>query len=273
MRLIVNYNMMDSDNLIDSITESVNQINNLSTLVQLQQLVADRIEVVTNSANSKLEVDEIDSDTGNTDTEVNNNVVSSFTNLPGTNNMVKTVSMNFSDNLNKSLLDELNSLFSNKPKKYQWLNSTNQPYAFGGRSYLAKSITAIAPINELMNVLNKQLDCSLDCCLISCYKDSKSALSRHSDDEPTIDQSHTICNLSLGADRVIEFYNKADGGQCTDSFADSCKLVNGSLLLMLPGCQQNMNIRFYQVRKQTVFNSDTLCLSANINPNQLLLLI
>jgi hypothetical protein len=90
-------------------------------------------------------------------------------------------------------------------------------------------------INQLVAELNKQLDCKFNSCLISHYTSGDISIPPHSDDERLIDQEHTICNISMGMTRTIDFYKNPNSN--TPAFSQ--KLENCSMLLMLPGCQQH----------------------------------
>ena len=76
---------------------------------------------------------------------------------------------------------------------------------------------------------------------MSCYRNNKSTLRLHSDDEHEyIDQKSTICSFSIGATRDIEFCLKSiPGSDPVITF----NMTEGSLVLMKPGCQQALKHR------------------------------
>ena len=220
--------------VIEQFSQLLIETKDLETLEKLLKLVNNRIEVVSNASNSEVD--------GNTDIVHSSEVLQ--TGMDDFQNLVRLEMFDLSPDLELSLLQELNRLydpknFSHNTGKYHWLSSFNIPYSFGGRSVPPESINTFPVLLRIMEQINKQLDCSLDCCLVSRYVDVASGLSPHNDDEPIIDQSHVICNLSIGATRTIQFHqysNESNGGEQVISY----DMLNRSLLLMLPGCQQQL---------------------------------
>ena len=232
--------------MIKSFSNLLNETQDLETLEHIQKLVNDRIDVVSNSS----------SHPGTMQGSEKPVVTEEETPMAGEESVITNVK-NPSDglehlvtlredyplpnSLEASLHEELRSLFNvlgtARNVKYQWLNSTSGSYSFGGRTLLAKRISAYNSINSLMDILNKDLDCNLNSCrLISCYKSVDTTTPRHSDNEMTIDHKHVICNFSLGSTREFQFFK----GRNSDKPLVSHVLQNRSLMLMLPGCQQKL---------------------------------
>ena len=85
----------------------------------------------------------------------------------------------------------------------------------------------------------------LECCLVLKYNSDTSALSLHDDAEVFIAQDKAIAVLSLGRERTIEFFDKAVK---RPKAVKSIRMKNNSLLIMRPGCQQNLK---HMVRAET----------------------
>ena len=114
-------------------------------------------------------------------------------------------------------------------------------------------------IKRTMDRLNTTFGYSLNCCLVSYYKNGQVKARLHSDDEDELDESQPIAVVSLGATRAIEFVDKAQ-----ESFrhnALSLHPTEGSLYVMHAGCQQGfqhrvrMNKRVKQFRISLSFRS------------------
>ena len=124
--------------------------------------------------------------------------------------------------------------------KTQWLCSSNEPYVYSDKMpvHNPKNINEFPNIVKLMNILNssEKVNGPLDSCLVLKYTDSSAHLRKHSDNEPLMDQTKSICTFSLGATRTIEFYSKAGRSKLVTSH----KMENNSLTIMRPGCQQKL---------------------------------
>ena len=144
-----------------------------------------------------------------------------------------------------SELDSLKLTATNTRKlKTAWLNSTDEAYPYTGSSGVTHLIQNYPFIKNFMDMLNSnelREGHLLNSCLVACYSTSKKSLSLHADDEKEICQFTSICNLSLGASRTIEFLPKS--GSCSDDPVCSFDLDHGSLNIMRPGCQQVLKHR------------------------------
>ena len=102
---------------------------------------------------------------------------------------------------------------SNKVKT-QWLNATSTTYTFGKKKHQPKPIGEYPAILHILDMVNKFPSTvgKLDSCIVTCYSTSQRSLSLHADDEPEIDQESSICTVSFGATRTIQFVPKKKEG-------------------------------------------------------------
>ena len=151
------------------------------------------------------------------------------------------------DVLIQGVLAELESmnLISPQAKKVKtfWLNSINKSYIYGGEEHIANNLDDFKCIKQLMNKINTLPNCTgaMDSCNVTCFSTAKKSLRLHSDNEPIIDQDSSICTVSLGATRNIDFVSKSNK---EDEF--SYNATRGSLYIMKPGCQQVLKHRVPQ---------------------------
>ena len=257
---------MPSSTTLNSFMNLLETTEDLDMLLELQKHLSNRIEKVSESGSRKsvlgvkddkdLELSinlkiVSDNNTNSSTVDLNNFVRYQDSFLPLTKTLEKAVETEAKTTLNMSRI-------SGNQIEYLWLSKHKVNYSFGGRTLIPKKISEFTAISELLGLLNTVLDCSLDSCLISCYKNSTIKLPPHCDDEDIIDQTHVICNVSIGTERTINFYKFSDK---TEPIL-SQKLSNGSLLLMLPGCQ-GMFKHGIQPENQEALNNDQfrLCLS------------
>ena len=149
--------------------------------------------------------------------------------------------------LMQGVLAELESmkLVSTRASKVKtfWLNSINESYVYGGKDHIANNLVEFKCIQQLMNKINALPNCTgvMDSCLVTCFSTAKKSLSKHSDNEPIIDQDSSICTVSIGATRNVDFISKSNQD---DEF--SYTAANGTLYIMKPGCQQVLKHRVPQ---------------------------
>ena len=96
-------------------------------------------------------------------------------------------------------------------------------------------------IKRVMDQINSKFGYSLNCSLVSFYKNGTVRARLHSDDEDELDQSQPIVVVSLGVARTVEF---VDNNQ--ESFKYTAKSFSpseGSIYVMHPGCQQGFRHR------------------------------
>ena len=94
----------------------------------------------------------------------------------------------------------------------QWLSTNLQPYTYANISHEAKPLTEehCPTIFHIMNKINNSSLSTghMDACLITKYSNPNVAISFHADDELDIDQDSSICTLSLGSTRIMDFCKK-----------------------------------------------------------------
>lgn len=161
--------------------------------------------------------------------------------------------LDIGQDLNTSIMAELESLNlhlhpdPNKVKT-QWLSPTNEEYNYGKVINKPKPISEFKAISELAEMINKHPDSTgdMDACIVSCYPSGGAYLRIHADDEDIITQTSSICTVSFGPTRTLEFIEngkmKPDGK--LDYKADlSLPATHHSLNIMHPGCQQVLRHR------------------------------
>ena len=122
--------------------------------------------------------------------------------------------------------------------KYAWLAYHNTPYRFGGKSHDSINLRKFGVISALMDKLNVEFTLDFDSCLVTRYTRGTQSLSLHQDDEVIFDHKHPMMTLSIGATREIEFW---DGPKESEgNLVKSVQLSEGTLVAMLPGCQQRL---------------------------------
>ena len=155
---------------------------------------------------------------------------------------------NFCDD--DTLLDivsaECEAIFDKSNKKSSkvttsWLCDDTSEYSYD----LVESVKSRKKLSEfpgicsLMSRVNSCTDVSgvMDCCLAMRYNNNRTSLRPHSDNEhDIIDQTASICTVSLGSSRTIEFFTE----ERTPKLVCKQLLDNNSLLIMKPGTQQKM---------------------------------
>ena len=89
-----------------------------------------------------------------------------------------------------------------------------------------------------MEMLNEEFDSEYDSCLLTQYRSGSDFLSRHQDNEDIIDNSHPICNLSLGSSGEIQFWNTPSDG--TGDLVHHIFMQEGTIVIMKPECQAKL---------------------------------
>ena len=215
-----------SPKVISSFSKLLNNTADLNTLRTFQKLLEDRIEVVSSSSESEGEIS-FDQSKVKTKTKMkhyNCDLVKYTRNLIGDMTLLQLVK------------DELHIPYQTDDiSKYLWLNSTNTPYEFGRVTYEATDISKFPAIVSILDLLNNKFNLSLDACLVSCYKSGNIKSPLHSDNEPVIDLNHSICNISIGPNRTIQFKDSVSKKVVT-----SIVMEHGSLVTMVSGCQDKL---------------------------------
>jgi alkylated DNA repair dioxygenase AlkB len=107
---------------------------------------------------------------------------------------------------------------------YAWHGDKPFDYAYSGQSRLALAWTP--SLLKIKKTLEEHLKESFNCCLLNYYGDGSQGMAWHSDDEKVMAENGAIASISLGADRIFEFKQKAGDER------KKVLLQNGSLLLM-----------------------------------------
>ena len=154
------------------------------------------------------------------------------------------------DILAEGILVELKSLqFKGPAKKVktQWISPSSDSYNYGRIVNKPKPIDAFPNISKLRDLVNQHPSTSsdMDACLVSYYPSDKASLSLHKDDEELISQTSSICTVSFGASRSLEFVldGKKKKGKKDLSADLSLPATNGSMNVMKPGAQSLMKHR------------------------------
>ena len=138
------------------------------------------------------------------------------------------------------VLGECESMnFGNCDRKVgtQWLSSTKEPYIFTDSNpvHEAVDIKKFPAICKAMEIFNRRFNTNNDSCLVLKYTSSTTATRAHADDEPILDQSQPICNLTIGSSRVIKFVTKVRRKEVC-----SIEMMDNGVVLMKPGCQKQL---------------------------------
>lgn len=139
------------------------------------------------------------------------------------------------------LKDDLDNIMSSNRSSNsvtsQWLAYHNEPYIFGNKSYNAMDLKYYPSIIEIMNRVNLHPLTSgdMNSCLINRYENNGVAGRLHSDNEKIISQYSSICTISVGPTRTIDFRKNNN-----NPIVKSLELTSGSMFIMKPGCQKSL---------------------------------
>ncbi len=156
----------------------------------------------------------------------------------------------FDDTLYNGVLTELTSLqLKGKGNKVltQWLSPSNDSYNYGKIVNKPKDINKFTNISKLMDIVNQHPSTTgdMDSCLVSSFQNSNSALSLHKDNEDLMCQTSSICTVSFGAARELEFVidGKKKNKKPDRSTDVSLPATDRTMNIMKPGAQQVMKHR------------------------------
>ena len=176
-------------------------------------------------------------------------------------NYLEHVDLNISEELSDNIWNELSQLklrsrgSKGKPAKIktQWLSTTDAAYNYANVKNTPKPIDDFPYIKELMGHVNQHPSTTQNMCaaLVSCMSNPKVSLGLHSDDEELIDQQSSICTVSFGPPRSLEFVYNTTRPFIIDGVKEfptdvSLPCINGTMNIMKPGCQQLMRHRVPQ---------------------------
>ena len=136
-----------------------------------------------------------------------------------------------------SLWEEIESLgLAERSKKQervitQWI--TDEPNSFLKSAIRTDNFPAISKLRDIVNEHEHTMG-NMNGCIINCFKGNVARGRPHADDEPYIDQSSSICTLSLGAVREFKIFEKTHNNpKCLKTFT----LNPQSMTFMQPGTQ------------------------------------
>ena len=98
---------------------------------------------------------------------------------------------------------------------------------------------ALCKLRLLVNG-HKDVRTELDCCNVVCLSNNKQSIRLHADNEASIDQSHPIATVSLGAMRKVEF---VPFGSSYDHTVVTIKAEHNSMYVMRPETQSTLQHR------------------------------
>ena len=232
--------------LPSAITEFVES----ASLDEKQQLLALLTE--------NIAADEASFNTANTEVDDSSSLLNS-TDSPGLSSFIEHVDkLDISPELSAGVETELHSLKlqtrASKGKKIkvktQWLSPTDESYNYSNVINKPLPLCSYPHISKLMGLVNSHPGSSndMDSCLVSCFTTSKACLSLHQDNESLISQESSICTVTFGASRTLEFVDinncsRARNGS-KDTPADfSFPAGHHSMNIMKPGCQSVLKHR------------------------------
>ena len=177
---------------------------------------------------------------------------------PTLSDYVEHVNLDISAELSNNIMDELKSLeLRSRPTKNkapviktQWLSPVDVEYNYSNVINTPKPIADFPHICQLMDMVNADPHTvgKMSAALVSCMSNPKTHLGLHADNEDLIDQNTSICTVSFGPPRVLEFVSNTTKpvikGKSKIYQTDlSLPATNHSLNIMKPGCQQVMRHR------------------------------
>ena len=118
----------------------------------------------------------------------------------------------------------------------------NNDYKLRGRNGTSQDLHKYPALLKLQGLVSRHSDVNseLDCCNVVCLANNKQSIRLHADNESSIDQSHPIATVSLGATRKVEFVPFGSSYDCT---AVSVLTEHNSLYVMKPGTQSILQHR------------------------------
>jgi len=122
------------------------------------------------------------------------------------------------------------------PRQVCWYGDVGVGYRYSGAEHRASGW--LAPLAELRNRLQEQVQAAFNFALLNRYDDHNDAMGWHADDEPELGREPVIASLSLGAARtmLVRSVKKTPGVRRK---SHSLELEHGSLLIMRGLSQAN----------------------------------
>ena len=154
-------------------------------------------------------------------------------------------------NLAQAILNELNALdlASGKPEKVKtmWLSPSSESYNYANVINNPSPINNSPNICRLLSIVNSHPSSTADAdaCLVSFFPSNNASLALHKDDEDLISQSSSICTVSFGASRTLEFVRDGKKKKGRKDLTPDLSLpaTDCSMNIMKPGAQAIMKHR------------------------------
>ena len=146
----------------------------------------------------------------------------------------------------KELHDKLESLNLYNPESARpstlSLSLKNNDHNLRGRNRTFQDLHIYPALLKLLGLVSRHSDVNseLDCCNVVYLGNNKQSIRLHADNESSIDQSHPIATVSLGATRKVEFVPFGSSNDCT---AVSVPAEHNSLYVVKPGTQSILQHR------------------------------
>ena len=149
-----------------------------------------------------------------------------------------------------SELESLNLKSSSRKVMTKWLSPTSKSYNYGNVVNNPIPIDGLPNICQLLSIINRHPSTThdLDACLVTRFSSAKCSLSLHKDNEELMSPDSSICTVTFGAPRELEFVmdGKFDKGKKDLSADFSFPATNRTMNIMKPGAQLVMKHRVKQ---------------------------
>ena len=119
-----------------------------------------------------------------------------------------------------------------EPRDTAWYGDAGLGYKYSGLEHKAKPWLPF--LIEIRDEINSNFCQNFNSVLINRYRDGNDGVSWHSDDEPELGDSPTICSVSFGDPRKFQLRSKEKPREIFSIY-----LTHGDLLIMKPPTQQN----------------------------------
>lgn len=117
------------------------------------------------------------------------------------------------------------------PRLTAWYGDADMVYTYSGIANTPHQWTRL--LKHLKSTVEQATGYEFNSALLNYYRDGKDSIGWHADDEPELGPSPVIASLSFGGSRAFMLRDAH-----TKQLAGKYELSDGSLLLMMPGCQE-----------------------------------
>ena len=158
----------------------------------------------------------------------------------------------------KAEVTELGLLKKADKPQTQWLSCDSREYCFSDNAKLkhpAKNIKQFPAICKLMEQVNSdsRTTQNADSALVIVYNSMYAGIDFHNDGEKLIDSNSSISTVTFGSTRDIDFCNHALRPRVAQH---TLQCDNHDLMIMKPGCQENLVHRVCQGKTFDIANDD-----------------